>query len=867
MTLSRTSIAVFFSLILLFPIIVGEHQEQEIEEKKYGANELTDFQVNALTDARNSGVGIGWEKQVQSISAGYDQGEGIVVDSTGNAFVTGVFCSSSGFTLGSTTLNKIGICDMFLAKMSPTGYWYWAIQIGGQDSRTISQYHTISLASDGGAFLSGYSNASSLTLGSISVQNPHSPANTVFLAKASSSGEWLWAQMVGGQENTYSKSVQSTSDGGVVVAGLFYSSSISFDSYSIFNTNTSQSEIFVAKSDADGNWLWASSAGGTEWDGAQDLAFSSGGELYVVGDYSDQVQFGEHTLSSTTQNSVFISTISVTNGTWISAIGLDSTNYVRITGITGSSDGSITITGNFIGSLDFDSTTLDSANNESLDLFVAKLNLDGSWNWAVSAGGHENDCAFDIVSGAHGRSIIVGHFMSTSISFGNTYISNTNQWDANWDLYVAWLDSDGNWEGAVGAAGSDMDKLKAVDIHTNGMVYVTGRTNSTSLEIGLDERSTSGYEDMFVALLDVDSDGDEIGDGRDSFPTDSTQQSDRDYDGYGDNPWGYNGDKFPDDYTQHEDSDGDGYGDNQYGNNPDKCPSDSTQWLDNDGDGYCDSSWGNNPDAFPNDATQWRDSDGDGYGDNQNGNNPDKCPSDSTQWLDNDGDGYCDSSWGNNPDAFPNDATQWRDSDGDGYGDNPSGMYPDDFPNDSTQYSDSDWDGYGDSPYGNNPDAFRNDSTQWSDLDDDGYGDNPNGFNGDLCLGTSSDEKRYVDENGCGASQRDTDNDGVVDSLDSCDDTEDLSTANLEGCDVYQRDFDGDGLVDALDPCPDSVENLCLEAVVGAGEMESSTEARLLWGSFGLLLFIATLLLIMMFRKGKGGNSPPTIISKLPEWK
>ena len=58
------------------------------------------------------------------------------------------------------------------------------------------------------------------------------------------------------------------------------------------------------------------------------------------------------------------------------------------------------------------------------------------------------------------------------------------------------LDSSGEWQGVIGTTGSDMDKLKSVDIHSNGVVYVTGRTNSTSLIIGLDERSTSGYTDM-----------------------------------------------------------------------------------------------------------------------------------------------------------------------------------------------------------------------------------------------------------------------------------------------------------------------------------------------------------------------------------
>ena len=121
------------------------------------------------------------------------------------------------------------------------------------------------------------------------------------------------------------------------------------------------------------------------------------------------------------------------------------------------------------------------------------------------------------------------------------------------------------------------------------------------------------------------------------------------------------------------------------------------------------------------------------------------------------------------------------DSDGDGYGDNPSGTNADAFPYDSTQNRDSDGDGYGDAWNGNNPDAFRYEPTQWKDADDDGYGDNPSGVNGDFCLGTSSDEKRNVDENGCGPSQRDSDNDGVNDALDRCDNSQDGSTANLEG--------------------------------------------------------------------------------------
>ena len=314
-----------------------------------------------------------------------------------------------------------------------------------------------------------------------------------------------------------------------------------------------------------------------------------------------------------------------------------------------------------------------------------------------------------------------------------------------------------------------------------------------------------------------DMDGDGYGDNAsgnmaDAFPTDGTQWSDADGDGYGDNASGSYPDAFPTDPTQWSDADGDGYGDNASGNNPDAWPSDATQWKDSDGDGFGDNPSGTNGDAFPNDASQWSDADGDGYGDNPNGTTPDTFPSDGTQWEDSDGDGYGDNPLGNNADAFPDDPTQWSDADGDGYGDNQAGTTPDAFPNDSTQWTDTDGDGYGDNAAGLNADAFPNDATQWRDADGDGYGDNANGNNPDLCPGTPAGEA--VDEDGCSSSQLDGDMDGVSDADDACPDTPAGETVDNVGCSSSQEDADNDGVMDAFDACP----NTPLGAVVdGAG--------------------------------------------------
>ena len=304
-----------------------------------------------------------------------------------------------------------------------------------------------------------------------------------------------------------------------------------------------------------------------------------------------------------------------------------------------------------------------------------------------------------------------------------------------------------------------------------------------------------------------DQDGDWVSEPSDEVPSDPTQVSDQDEDGFGDliqgrlpdGCIGYWGDSWRDRFGC-PDLDGDGESDLN-----DAFFQNATQWNDSDGDGFGDN-WGNVSwisrssswpgefveDAFLQDPSPL-DFDNDGFEDfslqgEGAGGNFDDCPLQfGTSWLDSfgcldgDGDGTSDSA-----DDFPSDSTQVEDSDGDGWGDNPNGFNPDRYPSDSTQHSDTDGDGYGDNESGNNPDMFPFESTQWSDGDGDGYGDNTKGSQPDSCrevFGNSS-----IDKYGC----IDSDGDGWADEMDFAD------------FDPTQwSDADGDGVADEVDDeCP-----------------------------------------------------------------
>ena len=170
----------------------------------------------------------------------------------------------------------------------------------------------------------------------------------------------------------------------------------------------------------------------------------------------------------------------------------------------------------------------------------------------------------------------------------------------------------------------------------------------------------------------------------------------------------------------------------------------------------------------------------------------DGCTDENENNVDNDMDGYSgiyryeinpDNGlrFNQSGDLFPEDPTQWWDTDGDSYGDNSSAVGGDSciLVNGTSFFdrygcTDSDNDGWSDptldwfaSPSGL-ADAFPNDDSQWRDSDGDSYGDNISGLFPDLCPSTNPVFLQEVDTNGCAPYERDTDNDGVVDSLDNC---------------------------------------------------------------------------------------------------
>ena len=175
----------------------------------------------------------------------------------------------------------------------------------------------------------------------------------------------------------------------------------------------------------------------------------------------------------------------------------------------------------------------------------------------------------------------------------------------------------------------------------SSIIYEVSNVSCNNMTLYVDELSGGGYwQFLLIPSGDNDTDGDGVCDVLDPFPADSSESTDTDLDGIGNNAdTDDDGDGVPDitdvfplDASESIDSDSDGIG-----NNSDN---------DDDNDGVAD-----HLDAFPLDHTETMDTDSDGIGNNQD--------------TDDDGDGVND-----NTDRFPLDPFETKDTDSDGVGDN-----------------------------------------------------------------------------------------------------------------------------------------------------------------------------------------------------
>jgi len=235
-------------------------------------------------------------------------GRGIAVDWIGDVYVTGDFYGS--FTFHNDTLinNSIGSQEAFVAKLSPSGVFSWARQIG---SNTASSARSLAVDVLGNIYATG-TYEGGISLGSTNLTSTSGSAD-IFVTKIQGDGTFDWAASIGNANDEANPELGLDSNNNIYLAGS-YSGTVDFDpSTGTFNlsSHSNSQDVFVGLLDSDGTFIGANGFGGNDTDEGVGLAVDSRGNTLITGGFRGTADFdpgsGVFNLTGNGNSDIFVS--------------------------------------------------------------------------------------------------------------------------------------------------------------------------------------------------------------------------------------------------------------------------------------------------------------------------------------------------------------------------------------------------------------------------------------------------------------------------------------------------------------------------------------------------------------------------------
>ncbi|MCE3226172.1 MAG: hypothetical protein K0S32_723 [Bacteroidetes bacterium] len=237
--------------------------------------------------------------------AGIEQGVSVTIDPTNNdVVVTGKYELTIDVdgTAATTTLTSEGGLDIFVSRYSSAGIFISAFSVGGPGTDLCND---ISTDGAGNVYITGGFDQTA-DFDPSAVVFPLTPfiganAMDAFVAKYNNADVFQWAFNFG--ETTHDAGysvVNDATDNSVYVTG-YYSNKVDFDPSASTNSMTAvgNNDIFIAKYNSAGGFMWVQSVGGNNNDYGSALSIDGGGGIFVTGSFEDIVDFDPSASTST----------------------------------------------------------------------------------------------------------------------------------------------------------------------------------------------------------------------------------------------------------------------------------------------------------------------------------------------------------------------------------------------------------------------------------------------------------------------------------------------------------------------------------------------------------------------------------------
>jgi len=451
----------------------------------------------------------------------FDQGNGIAVDTLGNAYVTGATASADfPTTTGAFDTSLSGSADAFVTKLDPTGSaLVYSTYIGGSN---FDQGTAIAVDTLGGAYVTGSTSSSNFptTAGAFDTTFNFG-GDDAFVTKLDPTGAMLvYSTYLGSSGEDMGFGIAVDSVGNAYVTG--YTSFVSNfpTTTGAFDTTFNGSfDAFVTKLDATGSFLaYSTFLGGSGDDRGHGIAVDTFGNAYVTGSTSSSnfpITAGSFDTTFNGGLDAFVTKLDATGSflaysTYLGGISFDQGNGIAVDIL-----GNAYVTGS-TGSFNFPTTgsAFDTTyNGGGRDAFVTKLDAAGTMlAYSTYLGGVDDDEGLGIALDVLNHVYVTGVTFSTDFPTSGAFQPTPGGGSCFGgfpcsDAFVTKLAPTGStlvYSTYLGGSGDDRGSGIAVD--GLGAAYVTGSTLATDFPTTPGAFDTSfngsgGNGDAFVAKI------------------------------------------------------------------------------------------------------------------------------------------------------------------------------------------------------------------------------------------------------------------------------------------------------------------------------------------------------------------------------
>jgi hypothetical protein len=359
-----------------------------------------------------------------------DIGEAITTDGAGNVYLGMSFSNTIDMDPGTGLANftSPGFSSGILAKYDANGNYLWAFMLASPGSSGVSDIVTD--ASNNVYFTGSFHGTVDFDPGPSTVNLVSGGNADICFAKYDANGNFILAKNMGAGAFDVGFSIEIDAALSIYISG-YYRLTVDFDPGPATANITAVgtlNDIFFAKYDAAGNYLWAKSVGSTSNDVPGGIALDAAGNIFVSGGFAGVTDFdpGPGTVNITPQGrDIFLGKYDANgNYLWVKSIGGSGTDGSYAT--TSDGTGGCFITGEFTGIVDFDpgTATFNLASNGGTDIFFARFNAAGNFSSAGNVGGANSDLGRDIELAEPNSVIVTGYFQGTADFDPGTGVNN-----------------------------------------------------------------------------------------------------------------------------------------------------------------------------------------------------------------------------------------------------------------------------------------------------------------------------------------------------------------------------------------------------------------------------------------------------------